>query len=63
MGPHESPSAVSLLRGGGWVFLLRKATMEPPESFQGPCQGLTHHKESMDMALKGFIPSFLRYVF
>ena len=30
--------------------------MEPAESSQGYCMGLTRHKESIDMALKGFFP-------
>lgn len=33
--------------------------MESAESSQGYCMGLTRHKESIDMALKGFFPLFI----
>lgn len=35
--------------------------MEPVEPSHGCCMGLTHHKESIDMALKGFF-TFIKYV-
>lgn len=48
--------------GPGWVLLLRKVVVEPAESSHGGRVGLTHHKESTNMALKGFFSFFHLFI-